>query len=47
MLKILKTKGGFFGEEKVMEKTHHINTWVTAFTTQSLSILINKNQKKY
>ena len=46
-LKNIKTKGGFFwGRKSNGEKTHHINTWVTAFTTQSLSILINKKSKK-
>ncbi len=46
-VKNLKTKGGFFwGRKSNGKKTSHVNTWVTAFAIQSLSILINKKSKK-
>ncbi len=46
-IKNIKEKGGFFwGKKSNGEYTHHLNTWVTAFVTQSLSILSDKKSEK-
>ncbi len=45
--KNIREKGGFFwGKKSNGEHMHHLNTWVTAFAAQSLSILSNKKSKK-
>ena len=46
-LKNIKIKGGFYwGRKSNGEKTSHLNTWVTAFAIQALTILINKKSRK-
>ena len=42
-----KIKGGFiWGKKSNGERTYDVNTWVTAFALQSLSILIDNKSNK-